>query len=55
MNDSDISLEQYALLSDDDKKKYYMNADVNTRTHKVTYSYGSWDARYKRAEEYKND
>lgn len=55
MNDSDISLKQYALLSDDDKKKYYMNADVNTYTKQITYSYGSWDARHKIVEEYKND
>lgn len=49
--ESDITTEEYELLSDDDKKLYYQNVDINTQTKEQTSSYSLWSDRIKRQDE----
>lgn len=46
--ESDITTEEYELLSDDDKKLYYQNVDINTQTKEQKSSYSLWSDRIKR-------
>lgn len=48
---SDITTEEYELLSDDDKKLYYQNVDINTQTKEQKRSYGLWSDRIKRQDD----
>ena len=48
---NDITTEEYELLSDDDKKLYYMNVDINTQTKEQKRSYGLWSDRIKRQDD----
>ncbi len=49
--ESDITTEEYELLSDDDKKLYYQNVDINTQTKEQKRSYGLWADRINRQDE----
>ncbi len=49
--ESDITTEEYELLSDDDKKLYYQNVDINTKTKEQKHSYGLRSDRIKRQDE----
>lgn len=49
--ESDITTEEYELLSDDDKKLYYQNVDINTQTKEQKRSYGLWSDRINRQDE----
>ncbi len=48
---NDITTEEYELLSDDDKKLYYQNVDINTQTKEHKRSYGLWSDRINRQDE----
>lgn len=47
----EITTEEYELLSDDDKKLYYQNVDINTQTKEQTISYSLCSDRIKRQDE----